>query len=175
MTHLLDDILTINRAETGKLEVNRKVIDLENFCRNLIEEMQLSAGSQYKIIFVSQGSCTNAYMDEKLLRSILANLLANAIKYSPQGGIIHFALVCEQREAIFRIRDHGIGIPPQDQQQMFEPFHRGKNVGTIAGTGLGLTLVEKCVNLHGGRIIVASVVGVGTTSTVTLPLGIIKF
>lgn len=175
MTHLLDDILTINRAETGKLEVNRKLIDLENFCRNLIEEMQLSAGSQYTIIFVSQGSCTNAYMDEKLLRSILANLLANAIKYSPQGGNIHFTLVGEQKEAIFRIRDQGIGIPPQDQQQMFEPFHRGTNVGTIAGTGLGLTLVEKCVNLHGGRIIVASVVGVGTTSTVTLPLGIIKF
>lgn len=175
ITHLLDDILTINRAETGKLEVNRKIIDLENFCWNLIEEMQLSAGSDYTITFVSQGSCTNAYMDENLLRSILANLLANAIKYSHKGGNINFALVAEQGEAIFRIRDQGIGIPPEDQQQMFEPFHRGKNVGAIAGTGLGLTLVKKCVNLHGGSIIVASVVGVGTTSTVTLPLGITKF
>ena len=175
ITHLLDDILTINRVETGKLEVNRKIIDLENFCWNLIEEMQLSAGSDYTITFVSQGSCTNAYMDQKLLRSILANLLANAIKYSHKGGNINFALVAEQGEAIFRIRDQGIGIPPEDQQQMFEPFHRGKNVGAIAGTGLGLTLVKKCVNLHGGRIIVASVVGVGTTSTVTLPLGITKF
>lgn len=175
MTHLLDDILTINRAETSKLEVNPKNIDLEKFCRNLVEEMQLSTSEQYTITFVSQGSCTNAYMDEKLLRSILTNLLANAIKYSPQGGNVDFALACEQGEAIFCIRDQGIGIPPEDQQQMFEPFHRGKNVSSIAGTGLGLTVVQKCVNLHGGRVTVVSEVGVGTTSTVTLPLGMSKF
>lgn len=170
MIHLLNDILTINRAETGKLEFNPKVLDLEKLCRKLIEEMQLSAGKQYTITFGSQGSYKNAYMDEKLLRSILVNLLSNAIKYSHVGGSVHLTLAGEEGEAIFRIRDEGIGIPPEDQQHLFETFHRGKNVGTIAGTGLGLTVVKKCVDLHGGRITVASVVGVGTTSTVTLPL-----
>jgi len=174
MTHLLDDILTINRAETGKLEFNPNLLDLEKFCRNLVEEMQSSAGEQYTITFGSTGTCKNAYMDEKLLRSILANLLNNAIKYSHKGGQIHFALVGEQGKAIFRIRDEGIGIAQSDQKQMFEPFHRGKNVGRIAGTGLGLTVVKKCVDLHGGRITVSSEVGVGTTSTVTLPLNLIS-
>lgn len=170
MIHLLNDILTINRAETGKLEFNATLLDLEKFCRNLVEEKKLSAGNQYTIIFGSQGLYKNVYMDEKLLRSILLNLLSNAIKYSHVGGIVHFTLVGEQGEVIFRIRDEGIGIPPEDQQHLFEPFYRGKNVGTIAGTGLGLTVVKKCVDLHGGRITVASEVEVGTMCTVTLPL-----
>lgn len=170
MINLLNNILIINRAETGKLEFNTKLLDLEKFCINLVKEIQISAGNQYTITFVSQGPCKNAYVDEKLLRSILANLLSNAIRYSPEGGEVHFALTCEQGEAIFRIHDEGIGIPPEDQQQLFEPFHRGKNVGAIAGTGLGLTVVKKCVDMHGGRITVASEVGVGTTSTVMLPL-----
>lgn len=175
MTHLLEDILTINRAQTGMLEFNPKIIDLEKFCINLVEEIQMSAGNQYTITFVSQGSCKNGYMDEKLLGSILANLLSNAIKYSPESDNVHFALVCEQEEAIFHIHDGGIGIAPEDHQQVFEPFYRGKNVGIITGTGLGLTVVKKCVELHRGRITVVSEVGVGTTSTVTLPLGINKF
>ncbi len=173
LTHLLDDILTINRAETGKLEFNPKLFDLEKFCRKLVEEIQLSAGNQYTITFVSQGACKNGYVDEKLLRSIFTNLLSNAIKYSPQGGNVHFALVCEQEEAIFRIRDEGIGIPSEDLEHLFEPFHRGKNVGTITGTGLGLTVVNKCVDIHNGKIKVTSEVGVGTTLTVTLPLNLI--
>lgn len=170
MIHLLDDILTINRAETGKLEFNLKLLDLEKFCRNLVEEMQLTASNRYTITFSSQGSCKNAYMDEKLLRSILSNLLDNAIKYSLQSSNVHFTLVGEQGKATFRIQDEGIGILPADQQQLFEPFYRGKNVDSIAGTGLGLTVVKKCVDLHGGKITVDSEVGVGTTFTVTLLL-----
>lgn len=173
LTHLLDDILTINRAESGKLEFNPKLFDLEKFCRKLVEEIQLSASNQYTITFVSQGACKNGYVDEKLLRSIFTNLLSNAIKYSPQGGNVHFTLVCEQEEAIFRIHDEGIGIPSEDLKHLFEPFHRGKNVGTIAGTGLGLTVVKKCVDIHDGEIKVTSEVGVGTTFTVTLPLNLI--
>jgi len=170
MTQLLDDILTINRAETGKLEVNPTRLDLAKFCGNLVEEMRSCAGERYTISFASAGPCYNALVDEKLLRSILANLLDNAIKYSPQGGQVDFALVSAQGHATFRIRDQGIGIASEDLHQLFEPFHRGKNVGSIAGTGLGLTVVKKCVDLHQGRITVSSEVGVGTTSTVTLPL-----
>lgn len=172
MTQLLDDILTINRAETGKLELNPKRLDLAKFCGNLVAEMRSCAGSQYTISFTSAGSCHKARVDAKLLRSILANLLDNAIKYSPQGGHVDFALVSQQGHATFRIRDQGIGIVPEDLHQLFEPFHRGKNVGSIAGTGLGLTVVKKCVELHAGRITFSSEVGVGTTSTVTLPLNL---
>ena len=170
MTQLLDDILTINRAETGKLEFNPKLFYLEKFCRHLVEEIRLTVGAGHSITFVCQGQCTNAYLDEKLLRSILTNLLSNAIKYSPQGGNVYFALECGLSNACLCIRDYGIGILPADQKRLCEPFHRGKNVGNIPGTGLGLVVVKKCVDLHEGSIILKSEVGVGTTFTVTLPL-----
>jgi PAS domain S-box-containing protein len=170
MTQLLNDILTINRAETGKLECHPQPIDLEKFCRHLVEEMQINADSKHKITFLSQGQCRKASVDEKLLRSILTNLLSNASKYSPQGGEVHLALTCEQNEVTFQIQDQGIGIPPEDLPHLFEPFHRGKNVEHIAGTGLGITVVKKCLDLQGGKISLNSQVGVGTTVTVTIPL-----
>ena len=170
MTQLLNDILTINRAETGKLEFNLKLLDLENFCQVLLKEIQLNAGSQYTLIFSSQGNCQHALIDEKLLRSILTNLLTNAIKYSPEGGEVHLALTCEHSKISFHVRDQGIGIPVSDQPHLFEAFYRGGNIGHIPGSGLGLTVAKKCVDLHGGKISVTSEVGVGTTFTVTLPV-----
>ncbi|BAZ37789.1 multi-sensor signal transduction histidine kinase [Calothrix sp. NIES-4101] len=170
MVQLLDDILTINRAETGKLEFNPKPLDLEQFCRQFVEEMQLSAGNQHTLTFVCQGESIDAYLDEKLLRSILANFLSNAIKYSPKGGQIHCSLKFERDYASLQIRDRGIGISPEDQKQLFEPFYRGKNVRHISGTGLGLVVVKKCVDLHGGKIEITSNLGQGTTATITLPL-----
>jgi signal transduction histidine kinase len=97
-------------------------------------------------------------------------LLSNAIKYSPTGSAVQFHLTCFDDTAIFQIQDQGIGIPAQDLAHLFEPFHRANNVGSIQGTGLGLAIVKQGVDLHGGEITVASVVGEGTTFTVTLPL-----
>ncbi|MFB2877974.1 PAS domain S-box protein [Floridanema aerugineum] len=171
MIQLLDDILTINRAETGKLEFKPQFLNLENFCLNLIEEIRLSQGTNHQIRFGCVGECSRAYLDEKLLKSILSNLLSNAIKYSPQNSNIYFSLECDGNNTILRIRDQGIGISEADQKQLFEPFHRGKNVRNIPGTGLGLVVVKKCVELHGGSISLKSEVGVGTTFTVSLPLG----
>ncbi len=170
MIQLLDDILTINRAETGKLEFNPKMLDLEKFCRNLVEELQLSIGTKHTINFICKGQCNKAELDEKLLRSIVGNLLSNATKYSSQEGNVDFVLECELGNAVIRIQDYGIGISSADQKRLFEPFHRGNNVRKIPGTGLGLVVVKKCVNLHSGSIAIASEVGVGTTTTVTLPL-----
>ncbi|MBF2067775.1 MAG: PAS domain S-box protein [Calothrix sp. C42_A2020_038] len=170
MIQLLDDILTISRAETGKLEFNPKPIDLENFCRQFVEEMQMSAGNQHTLTFICQGKATDAYLDEKLLRSILANFLSNAIKYSPKGGQIHCCLKFESDHVRLQISDRGVGISSDDQKQLFEPFYRGKNVRHISGTGLGLVVVKKCVDLHGGNIEIASNLGQGTTATITLPL-----
>jgi signal transduction histidine kinase len=79
-------------------------------------------------------------------------------------------LVCQDEQAIFYIKDQGIGISPEDQQRLFESFHRGGNVGKISGTGLGLTIAKKAVDLHGGKIAVKSEVGVGTTFSVAIPL-----
>lgn len=171
MTQLLTDILTLTRAEAGKLECNPEVVDIEAFCLNLVEDIQFGSETQHPIKFVSQCQCTHAKLDEKLLYSILSNLLSNAIKYSPQGRNIHLIVSCNPETAIFQIKDEGIGIPLEDQQALYEPFHRCNNVGDILGTGLGLAVVKKCVDLHLGQISVESEVGIGTTFTVKIPQG----
>ncbi|MCA1991613.1 MAG: PAS domain-containing sensor histidine kinase [Coleofasciculus sp. S288] len=170
MTELLDDVLLLGKAESGKLEFNPKPLELQEFGRNLVEEIKLGSGKNHKVNFVYSGQNTTACIDEKLLQHILNNLLTNAIKYSPQGSTICFGCYCQDEEVVFEIEDQGIGIPKEDQQRLFESFHRAKNVGTIPGTGLGLAIVKKSVELHGGRIAVKSEVGVGTIFKVTLPL-----
>jgi PAS domain S-box-containing protein len=170
MTVLLDDVLLISKAESGKLDFQPKTLLLKDFCRDLVEEMQLGAGDKHKIIFIYSGPCTDACMDEKLLLHILSNLLMNAVKYSPQDTNIRFSCNCQNGEVVFEIQDEGIGIPVEDQQRLFETFHRAKNVGDIPGTGLGLAIVQKSIDLHGGKITFRSEVGVGTTFRVTLPL-----
>lgn len=169
MTDLLDDVLLLGKAGAGKLQFKPTSLDLKSFCSNLLEEIILSTGNKNTIAFEIQGQCTTANIDESLLRYILINLLSNAIKYSPVGSTVHFDLVCQDKATIFQIKDEGIGIPLEDQQQLFQSFYRAKNVGDIPGTGLGLAIVKQCVDSHGGAIAVASKVGVGTTFTVTLP------
>ncbi len=178
MVQLLDDVLFMGRIEAGKLQFKPSAIDLVAFCRDLVEELRNNSQSQHalaqrspcEIAFTNQGECTNACMDENLLRPILTNLLSNALKYSPQGETVNFELTCQDEVVIFHIQDRGIGIPQEDLPQLFESFYRAGNVGTIQGTGMGLSIVEKSVNLHCGQITVESVVGVGTTFTVRLPL-----
>jgi signal transduction histidine kinase len=109
-------------------------------------------------------------LDSKLVRYILINLLTNASKYSPQGSPIQFDLTCLIESVVFRIQDQGIGIPPEDIPNLFDCFYRASNAGTVQGTGLGLAIAKQCVDLHSGEITVDSVVGEGTTFTVTLPL-----
>jgi signal transduction histidine kinase/CHASE1-domain containing sensor protein len=172
MAQLLTDILTLNRAEMGKLEFRPEPLELEPFCFHLIEEIQLSMGMQQPIRFIHQGQTTTACLDSKLLHSILSNLLANAVKYSAtENRPIQLRLTCTPESATFQIQDWGIGIPAQDQPLLYEAFYRGQNVGDITGTGLGLAVVKTCVDLHQGQISVESQVGCGTTFTVTLPQG----
>ncbi|MBF2062849.1 MAG: CHASE3 domain-containing protein [Calothrix sp. C42_A2020_038] len=169
MTQLLSDILTLARAEAGKLEYRPQLLEMQSFCLNLIEDMQTLSESSHVIKFEMQGSTTDAWVDEKLLYSILSNLLYNAIKYSPRNRDIYFKLICQDQAVVFQIQDQGIGISRATQQEMYEPFRRGENVKGILGTGLGLAVVKKCIDLHQGQIDVESQEGLGTTFTVTIP------
>lgn len=173
LTQLVSDVLLVSKAEVGKQEFNPSSLDLATFCSQLVEEIQITTGSFHSINFVSLCSCREVYLDKKLLRQMLTNVLVNAIKYSPQGGSIQFELVCEHEKAssvTFRIRDQGIGIPLKDRARLFDAFYRSSNVGQISGTGLGLAIVKKCVEFHGGQIDLESEVNLGTTFTITLPL-----
>ena len=105
-----------------------------------------------------------------LFRHIFNNLLHNAIKYSPEEAAVHVHLRAEGSKAIITITDHGIGIPLEDQPKLFEPFARADNVGHLPGTGLGLVVVKRCAELHGGDVSFTSQPGKGTTFTITLPV-----
>jgi PAS domain S-box-containing protein len=170
MSQLLTDILTLTRAEAGKLEFRANKIDLEELCYSLVEEIKFSSGTQQNIIFISNSPHLMAFVDEKILRSIITNLLTNAIKYSPTNSQIYLTLDNQDGEAIFQIQDQGIGIPLEEQEKLYTAFHRCQNVGDIEGTGLGLAVVKKCVELHNGNIKLKSKVGVGTTFIVRIPL-----
>jgi signal transduction histidine kinase len=169
MNHLLTDILTLSRAESGKLEYKPQLINVENFCLNLVEDLQLFGTTPYIIKFLKNGLCYRTSLDEKLLYSILSNLLLNAIKYSHSKGTVYLILNCEPDATVFHVEDEGIGIPVEDIEKIYEPFYRGQNIENRVGSGLGLAVVKKCVELHQGEIFVSSKVGVGTKFTVTIP------
>lgn len=169
MNHLLTDMLTLTRAEAGKLECQPEWIDIESFCLNLVEDTQLLSLKNQEIKLISKNYCDRVYVDEKLLYSILNNLLLNAIKYSPDGGTISLILAQSKDELILTVKDEGIGIPPEDRQKIYEPFYRGRNVDRIVGSGLGLAVVKECLELQGGTISLESEIFLGTTFTVIIP------
>ncbi|BCL37466.1 ATP-binding protein [Nostoc sp. MS1] len=172
MKLLMEDVLFIGKAEAGRLESQPTLLNLKEFCQELIEDFTTVEISGHEIIFNCYGDTTDAYMDERLLHYILVNLLSNAIKYSPHKETIRVELSCDQTQgiAIFQIQDEGIGIPEADQAHLFESFYRASNSQSIQGTGLGLVIVKRCVEAHNGQISFTSQEGVGTKFTVTLPL-----
>jgi signal transduction histidine kinase len=170
MNQFLTDILILTRAESGNLSCQLEPLDIEAFCLNLVEDFQFINKNNTPIKFVSQGLMIRPYLDEKLLYSILSNLLLNAIKYSPTGAGIGLILWKDSDRIVFQVRDHGIGIAEEDRGNIYEPFYRGQNVENIIGTGLGLAVVKKCVELHRGEIALDSQVDKGTSFTVKLPI-----
>lgn len=170
MTELLEDILVIGKIEANTLQFQPVSLNLEKFCRQLVEEQQLNDSNQHPIAFQYEGGNCDAQMDEKLLQQILGNVLSNAIKYSPVGSTVSLHLNCQNNEAVFQVQDRGIGIPQADRERILETFYRAPNVGTISGTGLGLAIVKRAVELHGGQLAIESQEGKGTTFTITLPL-----
>jgi signal transduction histidine kinase len=170
MAGMMEDILILSRLDAGKLDFRPSVLDLDIFCRRVVDEV-LSATSRRCPIELSMGSALpQAHADERLLAHILTNLLSNAVKYSEPGACVRFAVERDSADVLCVIRDEGIGISEDDQQMLFTAFHRGANVGSRAGTGLGLLLVKRCVELHHGKVRIESKVGQGTTVTVRLPV-----
>jgi signal transduction histidine kinase len=188
MHQLIEDMLLLGRADNEQLKFNPSLLDVTQFCRQLVQEIQVSAEDKQEIVFSSSPNKIDTLLDRRLLHHILSNLLSNAIKYSPNGGTIRLELEylpseqCETKNIekilsipeypvlILRVQDSGIGIPEEDQEQLFAVFYRCSNVGDIRGTGLGLAIVKKAVDLHKGAIAFESQVGVGTTFTVALPI-----
>ena len=170
MAGMMEQVLLLGRAESGRLAFNAAPLDLEALCKKLADEQTTASRGRCPIIVTSPRLENSARGDEGLMRHIFTNLLSNAVKYSPEGSPVAFAVERAGDEALFTVRDRGIGIPQGESPRLFTAFHRCANVGEIPGTGLGLLIVKRCVELHGGRIDFESDEGTGTTFIVRLPL-----
>jgi signal transduction histidine kinase len=118
----------------------------------------------------STGVGDRVRLDPRLLRHVLDNLVSNAVKYSKPGGKVTVRVACEENELSLAVADHGIGIPAEHLDRLFDTFSRAKNVGSVQGTGLGLAIVKRAVDQHSGRIEATSEVGVGTKFVVRIPI-----
>jgi PAS domain S-box-containing protein len=170
MAGLMEEVLLLGMVEAGKMDFKPAPANLPAFCRHLIDELHSATDSKCPVDFNCGTIPEESYADKRLLRHIFSNLLSNAAKYSPVKSRIAFTIEREGLEAICRVRDQGLGIPEEDLKWLFNAFHRGRNVGHMPGTGLGLTIVKRCVELHQGKIEIQSSVNHGTTVTVRLPL-----
>ncbi|MEI7552336.1 MAG: transporter substrate-binding domain-containing protein, partial [Verrucomicrobiota bacterium] len=169
MSEMLDELLLMNRLEAERVEAQLASLELGPFLRNVLKEIQLGDREAHRFEISVAGSSSAFVSDAKMLHSIFANLIGNAVRYSPAGTLVTVRLVVDATRAQVEVADQGIGVPPADRARIFEPFERGSNIGTIRGTGLGLNIVKRLVRLLGGQIEVAAAEGGGSRFTVVLP------
>lgn len=165
---MLGDLLSLGKLEEGLIDAKPELFNCEEFMSDFISEMNNIAKPQQKIVFHHSGS-QEVYTDKRIIRNILLNLVSNAIKFSPDDGLIE--LTCDNATDGLRltVKDSGIGISEEDKQHLFERFFRARNAQNIQGTGLGLHIVSKYVELLHGTIVFDSELNKGTTFTVTAP------
>ncbi len=189
MTAMMEHILLLARIDSGKVDLSRSKIDLPAWLAKSLDEIKATCPSRDLCACRAESgaeSCSachelrlhidpapelrRALLDESLLHHIVGNLFSNACKYSPPRSPVEVALRFHHAEIHLTFRDHGCGIPEDEQAHLFDGFFRGSNVGNTPGTGLGLAITRRCIELLGGTIAVHSATGQGTTFTVTLPL-----
>ena len=171
MNSLLEDILVLSKAESGKQKLKPELINLRNFCCQIVQELT-SIYEDKKVNFNYLLSSDSVNFDRATLRHILNNLLSNALKYSPTGKPVDLTISkSNEPEGItIEVRDRGIGIPKTSQKHLFESFYRASNVDSTPGTGLGLSIVKKAVELCQGSITINSQLNKGTNILVKLPI-----
>jgi len=169
MATLMEETLLIGSFDAGKMEFKPTPLELRVFIPRLVDEVLSATNKRCPIELSLAEMPATAQVDERLLRHIFTNLLTNAVKYSDPGRVVQFEILSDAGDLVCAIHDQGIGIPEADKEWLFDAFHRGLNVGDRPGTGLGLVIVKRCVDLHGGKIKVESKLGEGTSVILRLP------
>ncbi len=170
LTGILNDFLSLSRLEEGSMQADSVEFDLEDFCHDVIDELQglLKPGQTIDTHLPEQP--VRIFLDKKFLKNVMFNLLSNAIKYSGTEQPIECAVRLADDTLHIRVTDYGIGIPEEEQQHLFSRFFRAHNVENIQGTGLGLNIVKRYLELMSGEISFTSVLGEGSTFEVRIPL-----
>jgi len=170
MAALMEEVLLLGGFDAGKMQFRPAPVDFRALAARLIEEVRSATESRCPVELTVGSNSMRIHADERLLRHIFSNLLTNAVKYSEAGQSVHFEISRDGPDMVGVISDRGIGIPESDREWLFNAFHRGRNVGSRPGTGLGLVIVKRCVDLHRGRVSVESSIGQGTRFSVRLPV-----
>ncbi|WP_176852123.1 sensor histidine kinase KdpD [Mucilaginibacter sp. OK268] len=169
MTAILDDLLSLEKIESGKVSLRMKCFDLTSVSRDVLEEMQAMTKKGQQLFHRHHGLDTEVYLDQDLLRRCLTNLISNAIKYSPEGGIVELVTCITEQFMEVQVKDQGIGIPEKEQSRLFETFFRADNAKDIQGTGLGLNIVKRYVELMNGSVSFSSRENEGTVFMLRFP------
>jgi len=170
MTSILNEFLSLSKLEEGRVKASFSNTNVPLCIREIVEEMESVKKTDQQIHYTHEGPPDIFYIDRQFLKNILINLLSNAIKFSKHTDTIELFSRTDTDQLIIRVKDHGIGIPPEEQKYLFNRFFRAKNAINIEGTGLGLNIVKKYVDLMKGTISVESQLNHGTIFTISIPI-----
>lgn len=176
LLELINDVLDVSKIDAGMLDYYPQVVDVDMLCRSSLAFVKEQATRKFiNLLYEEEATISKIYADPRRLKQVLVNLLANAVKFTPRHGQVTLRVKADAEQDLvqFSVTDTGIGIAPQDLARLFTPFvqvdsHLNRR---FEGTGLGLALVQKLTDLHGGSVQVESEVGVGSCFTINLPWG----
>ncbi len=166
---ILDDFLSLEKMESGSVRINSKELDFPEYIKDILLEVKPWAKKKQQVEHNHVGA-SEIRIDPDMTRNILLNLLSNALKYSPVESNVKLFSQNQGGKLVLKVTDTGMGIPKEDQEKMFTRFYRASNANEISGSGLGLTIVKRYLELMGGDIGFKSEVGKGTTFHINIPL-----
>ncbi len=169
LTLILNDFLSVGKLEEGKIYANYSVFNLQTMHNECVAEIQILKKENQKIIDSYEGETQQVYLDKQMIKKIYLNLLSNAIKFSDNNKTIILNTKIKNNTIEIYVKDEGIGVPKDEQPKLFERFYRGKNAFNIQGTGLGLNIISKYVELMNGTITFESELNKGTSFNIILP------
>lgn len=169
LTNILNDFLSLDKLDQGKISCAPSEFNLATFINDLAEDFR-DTNDKHEIVVEHKDLDLVLFQDKEMLRNVVINLISNAIKYSPQETTVFVRTEKSGSLAKIEIQDQGMGIPAEDQKHLFERFFRAHNVTNLQGTGLGLNIVKRYLDLMNGQITFESKENTGTTFRVTLPL-----
>ena len=167
LNNILNDFLSLEKLEAGVVAVNNNLINLVHLGEEITEEMQMICKTNQLIVYQHTGTKAEFSLDRHLLKNSIINLVSNAVKYSGEDTFIEFSTEINEDACTIIVKDNGIGIPQEDQVNLFEPFFRAHNTGNIPGTGLGLNIVKRYVKLMGGILEYQSAINQGAMFKMT--------
>jgi signal transduction histidine kinase len=173
LLELINEILDLSKVEAGRMELEPAELSLPALIEQCLAQVRERAVAQRLTVSAAvDDDVGTVRADETKLKQVVLNLLSNAVKFTPEGGSVGVRAWLEGDQVLVTVRDSGAGIAASDQARIFEAFQRGDRRASVEGTGLGLTLSRRFVELHGGRIWVESALGAGSTFGFAIPVGL---